>query len=119
MDDVFQNAMLRLHKALNDISPATVRDWTGLAGLQIRRELLNLARKQKGPKGKVTNAQTGGLGDGGSSSSPGWEPVANTDGPATLARWTEFHELVGRLPPELQEVFSPALLLRPFASGNG
>jgi RNA polymerase sigma factor (sigma-70 family) len=104
-DDVFQDAMLRLHKALKDISPDNVRDWTGLAGLQIRRVLLDTLRHQRGPEGTAANVQTGGIGGDGSTSSPGREPAAGTAGPATLAQWTEFHELVDRLPPEFREVF--------------
>jgi RNA polymerase sigma factor (sigma-70 family) len=104
-DDVFQDAMLRLHKALKDISPSNVREWTGLAGLQIRRVLLDTLRHQCGPEGTAANVQTGGIGGAGSISSPGRELTAGTAGPATLAEWTEFHELVDRLPSELREVF--------------
>lgn len=97
--------MLRLHRALGDILPASVRDWTGLAGLQIRRVLLDILRHQQGPEGTAANVRTGGLGGPDDASSPRREPAVNTAGPATLAEWTEFHELIERLPAELQDVF--------------
>src|SRR5262245_882866 len=43
-DDVMQNALVRLWRALQDVRPATPREFCGLATLQIRRELLDLAR---------------------------------------------------------------------------
>src|SRR5688572_8731251 len=42
--DVVQGALLRLMKALRDVRPASTRDFANLAGLQVRRELLDLAR---------------------------------------------------------------------------
>jgi RNA polymerase sigma factor (sigma-70 family) len=43
-DDVLQNAMLRLYRALADVTPDSLRHFYNLAALQIRRELLDLAR---------------------------------------------------------------------------
>src|SRR6266436_2863883 len=42
--DVMQNALLRLLRALEEVEPASVRDFFGLAAEQMRRELLDLAR---------------------------------------------------------------------------
>lgn len=42
-DDVFQNAVLRLHRSLADVQPQSVRDFFGLAATQIRRTLIDLA----------------------------------------------------------------------------
>src|SRR5437660_12900850 len=50
-DDVLQNALLRLCRALRDVTPPTARDYFRLAALQIRRELLDLARHYYGPHG--------------------------------------------------------------------
>ena len=104
-DDVFQNAMLRLHKALEEISPSDVQQWTGLAGLQIRRVLLDIARHQRGPEGTAANVRTGGIGGGEITGQRCFEPVAKTDGPATLAQWTEIHELIDQLPADQRDVF--------------
>ena len=43
-DDVVQNAAMRLVRALNQITPRDPRGFIGLAAVQIRRELLDLAR---------------------------------------------------------------------------
>src|SRR5262245_330879 len=50
-DDVMQNAVLRLCRALADVTPPTARDYFRLAALQVRRELLDLARHYYGPQG--------------------------------------------------------------------
>src|SRR5882672_10948938 len=51
-DDVLQSAILRLLAALRDVRPASTRDFFGLASLQIRRELLDLAKHYYGPEGE-------------------------------------------------------------------
>src|SRR5262245_1016606 len=43
-DDVLQGALLRLYRALGTVTPATPREFYRLAALQIRRELIDLAR---------------------------------------------------------------------------
>src|SRR5262245_1689288 len=42
--DVVQGALLRLMTALRAVRPETTRDFTNLAAVQVRRELLDLAR---------------------------------------------------------------------------
>ena len=41
-DDVLQNAMIRLHRSLVDVKPESPAQFYGLAGKQIRRELIAL-----------------------------------------------------------------------------
>src|SRR5258708_8752397 len=43
-DDVLQSALVRLLGALRSVRPQTPRDFFSLASLQIRRELIDLAR---------------------------------------------------------------------------
>src|SRR5262245_52347674 len=50
-DDVLQNAMLRLCRALRDVTPPTAHDYFRLAAVQVRRELIDLARHYYGPQG--------------------------------------------------------------------
>src|SRR5436305_5024138 len=50
-DDVLQSALLRLLRALEQVRPSSVRDFFGLAAEQMRRELLDLARRFHGPEG--------------------------------------------------------------------
>src|SRR5262245_32883266 len=49
--DVLQNARLRLLRALPQSPPASVAGFLGLAAEQLRRELLDLARRHRGPRG--------------------------------------------------------------------
>jgi RNA polymerase sigma-70 factor (ECF subfamily) len=98
-DDVFQNAMLRLWTALKDVRPPTVREFCGLAALQIRRALLDLARQHFGPEGIGAHHDT--RGDSPTHAAP--DPMTSTYDPSRLAAWTEFHERVEALPPEERE----------------
>ena len=43
-DDVLQNALVRLRRALETTSPESVRSFVNLAAVQIRRELIDLAK---------------------------------------------------------------------------
>jgi len=45
---VFSESYLRLHTALDEIRPTTVRQFLGLAALEIRRVLLDIVRKLSG-----------------------------------------------------------------------
>src|SRR5207302_728829 len=49
--DVFQNAAVRLVRALSAVTPTSTREFFGLAAEQIRRELVDLARLYRGPQG--------------------------------------------------------------------
>jgi RNA polymerase sigma factor (sigma-70 family) len=107
-DDVFQNAALRLRRALKDVKPASARDFLNLAGVQIRRELTDLARHQFGPEGPGKHHASGPpipeadeAGD-----RRGVEGEALGPGPATEAQWRDFLQHVQEsLPEEEREVF--------------
>ena len=102
-DDVYQNAMLRLHRALADVRPETVRHFFNLAALMIRRTLLDLAKHHLGPHGQGAKHHTDGQPAderGGSlhqKADPGGEPH-------DLEGWSAFHSQVEGLPAEEQEV---------------
>jgi RNA polymerase sigma factor (sigma-70 family) len=100
--DVLQNALLRLLGALRGVRPRTPRAFFALASLQIRRELLDLARHYYGPEG--IGAHHDSRAPAGSDNSGGHEPADVRQEPASLARWAELHELMDRLPPEEREV---------------
>src|SRR5262249_36777335 len=61
-DDVLQNALVRLLRALEDLRPATLREFFGLATEQLRRELLDLARHWFGPQGPGAHHDSHGSG---------------------------------------------------------
>lgn len=105
-DDVFQRAAIRLERALAADPPSSASHFFKLAALQIRRELLDLSRHFYGPEGMGRHHHTDGHPDG--DRDPGHrlaDPAAATDGPATLAQWTELHQAVERLPTQEREVF--------------
>jgi RNA polymerase sigma factor (sigma-70 family) len=89
--DVLQSALMRLTRALRQATPNSVQDFFRLAAVQIRRELLDLARKHaRRPTASVADDL----------------PDRADDDSIELDRWTALHEAVERLPPELRDVFS-------------
>lgn len=106
-DDVFQNAALRLHRALSDVKPPTVRDFFRLAATQVRRELIDLARHHYGPLGGGANQVSRGRSNDNSEShvSSDVHGADQTHDPDRLAQWTEFHRQIELLPDEEREVF--------------
>src|SRR5262249_29172027 len=104
--DVFQNAMLRLCRALQTVTPASLREFFRLAALQVRRELIDLARHYYGPEGAGANHVSQAPRDDTSTAAPpGYEAADLTQDPSRLALWTEFHRHVEGLPEEEREVF--------------
>jgi RNA polymerase sigma-70 factor (ECF subfamily) len=101
-DDVLQNAVIRLLRALQAVQPATVREFFGLSAEQIRRELIDLARHYFGPLGQGANHESvAGLSG---AESPPYERPDHSHEPSALAAWCEFHQQVSGLPPEEREV---------------
>ena len=104
-DDVLQNALLRLYRSLAEVQPANVRDFFRLAALNIRRELLDLAKHYYGPRGLgARHASMAGETDSQGNAAP-FEPAAPSMDQDRLAFWTEFHSRVERMPDEEREVF--------------
>lgn len=103
-DDVLQNASLRLHRALVAIQPGSTRDLLALAARQIHRELIDLARKHRGPRAYGGNQGTNVAPAQGAS-----PPRHHVDMAAApderIDRWGAFHDAVSSLPPADREVF--------------
>ncbi len=110
-DDVFQRAVLRLCRALKAVSPASTRDLLRLSAVQVRRELLNLARFLR-TRPRVLQLEAGNQ-TGRAAGEEARSALAVTavnlstcdDDPHFLDQWTEFHEHVDRLPEAEREVF--------------
>ncbi len=103
-DDVFVEAVTRLHRALESVQPESPRHFYNLAATQIRRVLIDLARRYCGPQGlgsrhdtAVRNADDG--------TPPKYEQADLAGEPGDLAEWTEFHEQVETMPDEDREIF--------------
>lgn len=99
-DDVFQNAMLRLHRALSEVKPESVRHFFNLAALMIRRTLLDLAKHHLGPQGRGTKHHT----DGQPADEEGGSLHDKAEQPEDLEGWSAFHAQVEALPDEEREV---------------
>jgi RNA polymerase sigma-70 factor (ECF subfamily) len=99
-DDVFQNAMLRLQKALETREVESVRHFFNLATVQIRRELIDLGRKHFGPHGIGRKHHT----DVQPADDRGGALHSLEAEPLDLGAWTEFHERVASLPAEQREI---------------
>jgi RNA polymerase sigma-70 factor (ECF subfamily) len=90
---VLNEAYLRLHAALDEVRPATMREFMGLAALQVRRVLLDTVRKLEGrgagPRpGKVALEEGLEL------------PARNQDGHLAL----DLLEAIERLPEDEREI---------------
>jgi RNA polymerase sigma-70 factor (ECF subfamily) len=105
-EDVFQEAMIRLWQSLEEVGPTTVAAFMGLAALQMRRALRDLARRHFGRR----NAADQGV----RKCRPATENLAytleNEPGDSTwhphdLACWSEFHAAADRLPEPERTAF--------------
>lgn len=107
-DDVLQNALLRLHRSLEEAAPSDPRRYFGLAATMIRRELLDMTRHYYGPQGVGAHhaSHPRSRRRPASSSQAGPSAAAPKSlNPQHQAEWTEFHQLVERLPTAEREVF--------------
>lgn len=98
-DDVFQEAVVRLYRTLKKVQPKSARHYFGLAAMQIRRSLIDLARHHLGPMATAANHES-------RFDIAEMQHNAEDEGPCSLAAWAEFHEAVEKLPEKQREVFS-------------
>lgn len=108
-DDVFQNAALRLHRTLGQMQLDSPRSVLALAATQVRRELVDLARRYSGPTSHAANHGTNVFAHGVDTDSGSPRGAQRVDlAPAAEDdedRWTQFHEAIDSLPPDEREVF--------------
>lgn len=104
-DDVFCEAMTKLHRSLEQVHPESPRQFYGLAATQIRRVLIDMARHYYGPEGLGANYETTENHPDGKKN-PRHERTDAHGEPSSLVEWTEFHEQVEALPEEEREVFN-------------
>ena len=103
-DDVFQNAMVKFHRALEAVQPDSPQRFFGLAVTQIRRSLIDLARHHFGPHGQAAHHETD-LAKGQSQHGDKTRAAIGDDGPETAEAWSAFHQTVDKLPEEERDVF--------------
>ena len=105
-DDVAQNALIRLVRALRAVAPPTARDFFRLAAAQVRRELIDLARHYQGPRGLgAHHATRAGRGGSAATATMAAESPDTTYDPGRLAAWAEFHAAVAALGEADRELF--------------
>jgi RNA polymerase sigma-70 factor (ECF subfamily) len=98
--DVLQSALVRLLRSLEALRPETTRDFANLAAVQIRRELLDLARHYRGRPGPAGPAAADGDSDGNLID----HVPDRADATGDLDLWGAFHERVELLPAAEREV---------------
>lgn len=104
-DDLVQNSMIRLWKALEKHRPATPLEYYRLASTIIRRELIDLSRHYFGAEGMGANlARTANAMDS-QFVSPVDLKADQTNEPSNLASWTEFHSYIDSLDDEQRALF--------------
>ena len=96
-DDVVQQAMLRLDRALATVRPASVRDLFGLAALQIRRVIRDIARRVRRRQAHLPTVGVDALSRG-----QRGEPIDWEHDPAKADLMAEFHEAYEGLPSDLR-----------------
>jgi RNA polymerase sigma factor (sigma-70 family) len=101
-DDVFQNAALRLHRALGSLAASgeAPRSLLALAATQVRRELIDLARRAGGPQSWSANHDTNAV-PGGGGRLHVEEAVSAAE---SFERWEAFHAAIDGLPDVEREV---------------
>ena len=104
-DDVVQNAALRLDRALRQTVPLDARGLVGLAATQVRRELLDLAKKHRGPESYGANHETNYQRIDGDLRAKVDDAAAQAEPDDKLERWTRLHKAADNLPEEEREVF--------------
>jgi RNA polymerase sigma-70 factor (ECF subfamily) len=104
-DDVFQNAALRLHRALAEVRPENPRAVMALAATQIHRELLDLARRYAGPRSHASHHDTNVVRESRDPDAPEFHVERAAAPPAALDRWSLFHEAIASLPAEGRDMF--------------
>jgi len=99
-DDIFQNAMIRLHRAMADVKIHSEKHFFNLAAVQIRRELLDLVKKYKAKCSFAVHHHTDSL----NPNRVGGKVAQQTTPECDLEKWTEFHQLVEHMPAEEKDV---------------
>lgn len=110
-DDIVQNAAMRLYRALAEVTPRTARDFSGLAALQIRRELLDLAKKHVAIWSYAANHETNVRRVDGELAWKIADAAAPNEPHDEIERWAKLHELAGALPEDERDLFHLAWYL--------
>jgi RNA polymerase sigma factor (sigma-70 family) len=106
-DDVVQGAALRLARALDSMTPVNSRHLLGLIAMQVRRELIDLARRYGGAESFAYHHETNAVGrsDQEMLRSDAVVDAAETNHDS-MSLWTRFHETAAALDDDDRELFN-------------
>ena len=105
-EDVFQNVLINLWRALEKVELKDARHFLRLAAEKIRFELIDLSRHYYGPHGHGANhASQAILRSPGESESKSFDQGVVSVDPSRIAQWVEIHRQVSKLPEIEREVF--------------
>lgn len=105
-DDVCLLSAVSFHRALSASPPVSIPHFFHLAGTQIRRTLIDLARKHNGPLGLNSNLDTR-FGESvcrGEGHAP-WAARESDCEVVGLMEWEEFHRDIESLPHDARQIF--------------
>ena len=105
-DDVLQNALIRLNRALSVVSPKSARHFWNLAVLQIHRGRLDLADRCRASPELGEHHDTDDAGKAPDDPGGAFDLHAHrTNKPDSLEAWSRFQAAAANLPEEEREVF--------------
>jgi RNA polymerase sigma-70 factor (ECF subfamily) len=99
-EDVSQAALLRLHRTLQGMTPDSVPGFLELVSFEIRRELLDLARRYHNWVGESRVQKRPPDRDSGTGREEYDPPDPVNESPSELMIWEEFHKQMQALPTE-------------------
>lgn len=106
-DDVVQGAALRLARALDSVAPADSRHLLGLIAIQVRRELVDLARRYGGAESFARHHETNAVRIDGEIRLRSDDVIDDdTTDPGRTGDWVRFHEAAESLTDEERELFN-------------
>ncbi len=108
-DDIVQGAALRLTRALDSVVPVDARHLLGLLAMQVRRELVDLARRYGGAESFAHHHETNAAHIDGQQvlhSDMAADSADSSAGTDRVNSWTRFHEAAGSLSDDDRELFN-------------
>ncbi|MCA9049589.1 MAG: sigma-70 family RNA polymerase sigma factor [Planctomycetaceae bacterium] len=104
-DDIFQQSVMKLVRAVGASPPQSRRHLENLAALQVRRTLIDLARRYAASLTMNRDHWTPGCRRCDVHATESAVDSSAETSPESLLEWSELHEQVDQLPPEDREVF--------------
>jgi RNA polymerase sigma factor (sigma-70 family) len=104
--DVAHEAYIRLHRSLDAIHPKTPRQFLGLVALHMRRTLIDLYRRCRGPESYEANRASNVYRDANGILRHHVDEAVAAATDADQSAWERLHEAVATLDTDDQEIFN-------------